>query len=196
MTESLRALLVGATGPGDPLAAELRAELRRRDVVVGDGEGPAAVGRGGPTHLFVLRGEGDALAELLAAARALSPLPRLVLLSRLRPGSAARAAEDAVRASGLPYTIARPGRLAFAGGGAVARPVLRAVWAAAGAIGLARFAARHRPIDARELAYGLVHAALNYTTIDRVVLAEELRWELANDRPIHAPRSRRDELRH
>ena len=68
--------------------------------------------------------------------------------------------------------------------------------AGAEALGAARHAARHRPTDPAELAYGLVHAALNYTTIGRVVMAEELRYRLANDREYHLPRSRRDGPRH
>lgn len=146
----------------------------------------------------------------LAACRDLDPAPRLVHLSSLGTGPRARgaylrarwAAEEAVRASGLPYTIARPGlihgpdrderRPAEA---ALAR--LARVWAwCAARLGAARHAARIRPFDSRELAHGLVHAAFNYTTIGRVLMAEELRYELANDREYHVPRSRRDELRH
>jgi len=166
-----------------------------------------------PSHLFHLSRPAT-LAAAIEACRMSGARPRVILLSALGvgPRAARRArreawgAEEALRAAGLPFTIARASRL-LGGSRRVfpgtdrppATPVDRliALWAAgAEALGAARHAARHRPTDPAELAYGLVHAALNYTTIGRVVMAEELRYRLANDREYHLPRSRRDGPRH
>ena len=166
-----------------------------------------------PSHLFLLSRPTSPSAPI-EACQAAGERPRIVLLSALGAGPRtlrgprreAWTAEQALRASDLPYTIARAGRLS--GGSPRPDPGLEppriglanrliALWAgAARALGASRHAARHRPTDAAELAYGLVHAALNYTTIGRVVMAEELRYRLANDREYHLPRSRRDGPRH
>jgi len=111
-----------------------------------------------------------------------------------------------VRASGLPYTIARAGVI-HGPGRDERRPLeaaaARVMAAAAGlcrVLGLEARAARWAPTDDAELAHGLVHAALNYTTIGRVLMPEELRYRLANDREYFVPASRsgsrKDELRH
>ena len=75
--------------------------------------------------------------------------------------------------------------------------VAAAALARAGGLVLgAAFRDRWRPTDASELAHGLVQTSLAHTTIDRVLLAEELRWRTAVHRPDWAPLSRRDHGRH
>lgn len=143
---------------------------------------------------------------LLAAAAAQGSKPRFVYLSSLGTSAKARGAylrtrwrtEEAVRASGLPFTIARPSLIT----GPDREELRPAEWLGArllgwplSALGLVRganFVARYRPLDAAELARGLVRAAFNYTTIDRVLETGELRDEAANDREGWAPRSHRD----
>ncbi len=182
-----------------------------------------------PTHVFFLVGttrarmrSKPALAEsyasvdlallerLLAAARSLLHAPRFVYLSSLGAGPGARGdylrtrtqAEEAVRTSGLPWTIARPSVITGPDR-ADSRPLERLAGSlfagAARAGGLllgGAFRDRWRPTDASELAHGLVRAALAHTTIDRVLLPEELRWRTAAHRSDWAPRSRRDWGRH
>jgi uncharacterized protein YbjT (DUF2867 family) len=185
----------------------------------------AALARWQPTHTFFLVGttarrmrsdrsgstsyatvDLGLLELLLAAARALPRAPRFLYLSSLGAGPRARGAyllarsqaEQAVRASGLAFTIARPG-IITGPDRAEARPLERL---AGGTLAVAArlgglfagpaFADRWRPTDGRELAHGLVRAALAHTTINRVLLPEELRWRTAAHRPDFAPRSLRD----
>ena len=222
MAPSPRALLTIAR---TPLAAALVRELRSRDAVVAvleagsGGNSPLpegverlmdpgnATGLGdllrkwSPTHVFhelpvrITPGWSEQETPgLLEAMASLESRPRVVLAST---GRARSKHEAMLRASGLPFTLARRGRLLGPGGDAPLGNGLAAAWAsAARLLGLARQCARFRPFEPAELAYGLVHAGFNYTTIDRVLKAEELRYEIANDREYHLPRSRRDELRH
>lgn len=181
-----------------------------------------------PTHVFHLVGTTKARAAaegyeepyrsvdqgllelLLECLEGLDPKPRLIYLSSrgASPRSLSaylrtrHACEQLVIASGLPYTIARPGLITgpdrdpprrgerFAAG--VLRPLSRLV----GALGLGGSAARLRPFDAAEIAYGLVHAGFNYTTIGRVLEADELRYSQTKDREWSGPESRRDGLRY
>lgn len=169
-----------------------------------------ALRRLGPGHVFFVAHGGrehvSLVSTLLRACLALDRAPRFVYLSSLGAGLGARlpylrrrhSAEEAVRRSGLPYTIARPGVIREPG--RVERRVLQASLAAvlrpytllARALGARQHARRYRPLDPTELAFGLVHAAFNYTTIDRVLAAEELRYDQANRDPHHVPATRRD----
>ncbi len=147
---------------------------------------------------------------LVAACTELEHPPRFVYVSSLGTRENSRGAylrarwraEEAVRTSGLPYTIARPPIITGPGRDEprplerVGAAVMNALSRVGGLLGAQRFAARYRATDAEELAYGLVHAAFNYTTIDRVLEAEELRYRTANDREYYLPRSRRDADRH
>jgi nucleoside-diphosphate-sugar epimerase len=182
-----------------------------------------------PTHLFLVHGTTRRRARLegldvdpyltvdlgltslaLEACRDLTPPPRVVLLSSQGAGPGARGAylrarhlaEEAVRASGLPYTIARaplitgpdrgePRPLERLGGVA-----LRALTRGLRAGGARATAARYAPLDAAELAEGLAHAGFNYTTLARVLEAEELRREAPLDRMAPIPATRRDDPRH
>lgn len=145
-----------------------------------------------PTHVLVLAGASGPLRPLLEACRDLPTPPRFVLLSLRR---SRRREEEAVRASGLTYSIARAPLVRGPGEG-LRQAALRLAAALLRRLGWSKQAARYAPTDAAELAYGLVHAAFNYTTIGRVLMPEELRYELANDREYHVPATRRDELRH
>jgi len=182
----------------------------------------AALQRHAPTHVFCLigttrarmRSEGGSyesidlgLTRLLVdACTPLERQPRFTYLSSLGVSARAKpaylraryAAEQYVIASGLPYTIARSGlitgpdreehRPLERSGAALMRAPL---WIA-DKLGAHAWRDRYRPIDARELAYGLAHAALNYTTIDRVLQTEELRFETAVHRDYYPPASKRD----
>ena len=55
-----------------------------------------------------------------------------------------------------------------------------------------RFAGRYHPVGGRELAERLVQAAFNFSTIDRVLRGEELRYESPNTREAYFPRAERD----
>ena len=182
-----------------------------------------------PTHLFLVHGTtrrrardegiaGDPYVEVdlgltrlaLAAAAAVDPAPRVVYLSSQGTGAGARGAylrarhacEEAVRGSGLPFTIARaplitgtdrpePRALELAGGA-----VLRTLTGALRVAGARAKAARFAPLDAAELAFGLAHAGFNYTTLSRVLEAEELRREGPLERMAPIPATRRDDPRH
>ncbi len=207
--------------------AELRAEV---DVTPWELEPlRAALTAKRPTHVFCtigttrksarVEGIGDAIYDkvdfgltrlLLEACTTLEHPPRFVYVSSQgtsakAPGAYLRArwrAEEAVRASGLPYTIARP-PIVTGPGRDEPRPlerfgaaVMGVIAGIGGALGAHRFASRYRATDAAELSYGLVHAGFNYTTINRVLEAEELRYRTANDREYYLPRSRRDADRH
>ena len=177
-----------------------------------------------PTHLFLCHGttarrarsEGIAdpyetidvgLTRLLCeAATALPRPPRVVHLSSMGAGPRARSAylsarwraEEAVRASGLPYTICRP---SFLTGPDRAEPRPGERWAARiidlllgllGALGARRLAARYRSMDAAEAAEGLVRTGFHYMTIGRVVLGDELRRRGVYETETPAPASRRE----
>jgi uncharacterized protein YbjT (DUF2867 family) len=179
-----------------------------------------------PTHLFLCHGTTRARAAregltdpyeavdvgitriAVDAARGLAEPPRIVLLSSMGAGGrgaylAARGrAEALVRASGLPFTLCRaplltgpdrdedrPGERRAA---ALLRPTLRLL----DALGLHRLAGRYSPMDAREAAEGLVRSGFHHMTIDRVVLADELRRVGVYERERWGPRSARDQGRH
>jgi uncharacterized protein YbjT (DUF2867 family) len=146
----------------------------------------------------------------IAAASTLEHRPRLVYLSIRGASPKSRGplhracwqAEDMVTSSGIPWTICRAPNIT--GPGRNARPwreLLGATFARTVATGLhllgaAQTAARLRPIDPTELAYGLVHSAFNYTTIGRVLEAEELRYQTAIHRSGWIPATRREDPRH
>ncbi len=147
-------------------------------------------------------------AALALAQRDRAEAPRLVYLSSMGAGGrgaylAARGrAEALLRASGLPFTLCRApivtgpdrdeDRPLERAGAAVFRVALRA----ADALGLHRLAGRYFPMDAREAAEGLVRSGFHHMTIDRVVLADELRRVGVYERERWRPRSARDEGRH
>ena len=149
-------------------------------------------------------------AMLLGALAPLSPAPRVIYLSSRGASASSTSAylqtrfrcEELLRASGLPFTIARPGlitgpdRKPARRGEALAALALRPAAGLLRALGLGGPASRLRPFDAGEIAYGLVHAGFNYTTIGRVLAGDELRFEQTKDREWSGPASRRDGLRH
>jgi nucleoside-diphosphate-sugar epimerase len=178
-----------------------------------------------PTHIFCLVGttwararrEGAsyesvdlALTEMLIdASMQLAGPPRFVYVSSI--GTSARRAtpyhrvrwqcEEAVRKSGLPYTIARPSLITGPGReesrsherllAALVGPPLAALrFVSGGTMGV-----RYQPTSGPELARGLIHAAFNYTTIGRVVEGSELRDVSTNDQAFDEPISRRDASR-
>ncbi|MCB9729420.1 MAG: NAD(P)H-binding protein [Deltaproteobacteria bacterium] len=126
---------------------------------------------------------------LLRGAEATSPAPRFVYLSALgvkpsAPGTYYHArweVEQALRASSVPWTIARPSfitgsdrgeRRPLEQGGAV---VAAGVLGLAGALGARRFRDRWGPIDAATLAEGLVGAALDPAAEGAVLTSDALR---------------------
>jgi nucleoside-diphosphate-sugar epimerase len=174
-----------------------------------------------PSHVFCSLGTHRARKEsyaevdvaltglLVAASTGLPAPPRFVLVSSLGVEPDARGAylrarwdaEELVRASGLPFTIARPPIIL--GPRDDSRPLeALAGWAMAamaqlgGLVRGPRFRDRYRPTDDRELAWALVRSGFAHTTIDRVLFAEELRRRTAVDEPDWAPRSHRDHGRH
>lgn len=144
------------------------------------------------------------------AARGLAgaDAPRLVHLSSMGAGGrgaylAARGrAEALVRASGLPFTLCRapivtgPDRDEDRPLERIGAAAFRVALAALGKLGLRRLAGRYSPMDARETAEGLVRSGFHHMTIDRVVLADELRRVGVYERERWHPRSARDEGRH
>ncbi|MEC7232641.1 MAG: NAD-dependent epimerase/dehydratase family protein [Planctomycetota bacterium] len=181
-----------------------------------------------PTHLFLCHGttarrarsEGIAdpyetvdvgLTRLLCEAAATLPRPpRAVHLSSMGAGPRARGAylsarwraEEAVRASGLPYTICRPSfltgpdRAEFRPGERFAAKLLDPVLGLLGALGARRLAARYRSMDAKEAAEGLVRTGFHYMPSGRVVLGDELRRRGVYETETPAPASRREGGRH
>ena len=143
---------------------------------------------------------------LLECLQDLESAPRVIYLSSrgASPRSLSaylrtrHACEQLLISSGLPYTIARPGLITGPDrdpprrGERLAAAVLGPVAALVDALGLGGSAARLRPFDAAEIAYGLVHAGFNYTTIGRVLEADELRYSQTKDREWSGPPSRRD----
>lgn len=186
----------------------------------------AALAKCAPTHVFLCHGTTRARAAreriadpyeavdvgltrlVVDAARTLAEPPRIVYLSSMGAGGAgaylaARGrAEALVRASGLPFTLCRaplitgPDRDESRRAERVAAACLRPALRAADALGLNRFAGRYFPMDAREAAEGLVRSGFHYMTVDRVVLADELRRVGVYERERWHPRSARDEGRH
>ena len=182
----------------------------------------------GATHVFLCHGTTRAkarregieapyedvdlgLTELaIGAAAGLEPAPRIVHLSSVGASSSSRSrylnargrAEDAIRASGLPFTICRAplltgpdrdeSRPAERLGAALVDPMLGAL----GAIGLGRLRDRYRSMDGAEAADGLVRTGFHYMTIGRVVESDELRREGVYERERWTPASRRDAGRH
>jgi uncharacterized protein YbjT (DUF2867 family) len=126
---------------------------------------------------------------LIDAAASVAPLPRFVYLSAVGVSEtsknayiAARArAEAALRASGVPWTIARPAIISGADREderpleRIAAAVGDGVLAVAGALGGARLRDRWRSIDAPTLARGLVRVGLDPAFADRVARPEDLR---------------------
>lgn len=163
-----------------------------------------------PTHFFFAADGGDEHLSLVRSAlqvcASLEKQPRFVYVSSL--GASSRSlvaylrtraeAEDLISASNLPFTIARPGVIHGPGRGerrpgeALLAGVLRLWSGAARLAGARQHARRYRPTCGHELAHGLVHAAFNYTTIGRVLEAEELRYDQANTDEHHLPATRRD----
>lgn len=147
---------------------------------------------------------------LLQAALQLPEAPRFIYLSSRGAGQRSGSAYLRVRHqceqllvdSGLPYTIARPGLITGPDrspprtGERVAAALLHPLARAFELVGLGGVGARLRPFDATEVAFGLVHAGFNYTTIGRVLQADELRYEQTKDREWSGPLSRRDDQRH
>jgi uncharacterized protein YbjT (DUF2867 family) len=182
----------------------------------------------GPSHLFICHGttarrarrEGLqspyeaidlGLTELvLAAAGAVSPPPRIVYLSAIGASPGARGAylrarwraEEAVRSSGLPYTICRapllggPDRREARPLETLARTVADPLLSALGAVGLTRLRDRLSSMDATEAAEGMVRSGFHYMTINRVVESDELRRVGVYERERWTPESRRDTPRH
>tara|TARA_R110002072_G_scaffold122941_4_gene257956 strand:+ start:7694 stop:8488 length:795 start_codon:yes stop_codon:yes gene_type:complete len=146
----------------------------------------------------------------IEAASALEPRPRLVYLSIRGASPDSRGyvqrtrwqVENMVTSSGIPWTICRAPRLEGSGLGsqpwsvALAAMLERVAALGLRLVGAAQTAARLRPIQAEELAYGLVHSAFNYTTIGRVLEAEELRYRTAIHRAGWIPATRREDPRH
>ena len=142
------------------------------------------------------------------AARGAEDPPRLVYLSSMGAGGrgaylAARGkAEQLIRDSGLSFTLCRAplitgpdrdeGRPLERVGAALSGPTLRLL----GALGLRRLRGRYHPMDAREVAEGLIRSGFHHMTIDRVVLADELRRLGVYELERWHPRSQRDAGRH
>ena len=147
---------------------------------------------------------------VLAAAGAVSPPPRIVYLSAIGASPRARGAylnarwraEEAVRSSGLPFTICRapllggPDRAEARPLETVARTVADPLLAALGAVGLTRLRDRISSMDAGEAAEGMVRSGFHYMTINRVVESDELRRVGVYERERWTPESRRDTPRH
>ncbi len=147
---------------------------------------------------------------ILEAAEAVATPPRIVYLSAIGASPRARGAylsarwraEEAVRSSGLPFTICRAPLLGGPDRGesrpleTVARSVADPLLAALGAVGLTRLRDRLSSMDATEAAEGMVRSAFHYMTINRVVESDELRRVGVYERERWAPESRRDTPRH
>lgn len=171
-------------GDGGPLQAALVGRLEELGAQLAELPGVE------PTHLFVL--SADELGAALEAGRAQPKPPRVVLLSR-------RAMDTrTLRASGLPFThcAAGPCIEERAGLALLRARVAGPLAALCGRLGLGHSRARFAPFAADELAFGLAHAAFNYTTLGRTLGPEELRFELANDREWGGPATRREDPRH
>jgi len=147
---------------------------------------------------------------LIDACVAAGCSPRFVYLSAAgtgvdAPGPYLKArwyVEEALSASPLPFTAIRSSWIIGSDRDDPriwqerAAKVLDGILSAAGAVGGKRLQERYRSTTVDELVDGMVHAAFNYTTICRVLEADEVRYETANDREHHFPDSRRDTDRH
>ncbi len=218
--------------PGSPRAGDLEELASERVVVdrtpLEAEPLSAALEACAPSHVFICHGttarrareEGLAspyeaidlgLTQLvLTAAGAVSPPPRIVYLSSI--GASARAkgaylsarwrAEEAVRSSGLPFTICRAPLLGGPDRGeartleTLARTVADPLLAALGAVGLTRVRDRLSSMDSTEAAEGMVRSGFHYMTINRVVESDELRRVGVYERERWTPESRRDTPRH
>jgi uncharacterized protein YbjT (DUF2867 family) len=132
---------------------------------------------------------------LLRAAIASGSRPRFVYLSSLGAGrpsgnaylSARYKAEGEVRASGLPYVIARPSfitgldRRESRPGERIAAKVIDKVLGLAGYLGAASLRERYLSMSARTLATALVSFAFDEADPALVVETEELRRKAASD---------------
>lgn len=160
-----------------------------------------------PTHVFALLGTTSkrgkqargapetydtvdyGLTRLLVDASAAAPAPRFVYLSSTGVSERARGAymqarwkaERDLRASGLPYTIARPSFItgtdrdeARPGERAMAT-VTNGLMAVAGALGARRMRARYRSTTNTVLATALVRLALDPAAENTIVESESLR---------------------
>jgi len=125
---------------------------------------------------------------LLDAVRAAGLRPRFVYLSSIGTSDRSRSTylkaraqvEAALRASGVPFTVARPSFISGAArdderpaervGAAVAGGIL----AVAGALGARRLQARYRPTTSVSLAEALVRAAFDPAAGDRILEGEAL----------------------
>lgn len=183
-------------GTSDPLGRALVAELEGRgarvsahlppDAATGDlGQALASVA---PTHLFILEVQLELLRQALEVARELQPPPRVAYLST----PATREGERAVRDCGLPFTLARSSHRSAGPRSSLRASLLSVASTCARLLGARQFARRIRPTTEHELAYGLVHGAFNYTTIGRLLMPEELRFDQANHDQHHVPATRRD----
>lgn len=130
------------------------------------------------------------LTDLLVRATVAAGIrPRFVYLSAMGTGPGAKTAygrarhraEEAVRASGLPHTIARPGLISGPGrddsrpGERLADAVLGPITRLASRIGATGFARRMAPIDNTTLANALVDAALDPAFEGRLMESGDLR---------------------
>lgn len=130
------------------------------------------------------------LTDLLVQATVAGGIrPRFVYLSAMGTGPSAKTAygrarhraEAAVRGSGLPFTIARPGLISGPGrddarpGERVADAVLGSLTRLAAWMGATGFARTMAPIDNTTLATALVHAALDPASDGRVLESGDLR---------------------
>jgi uncharacterized protein YbjT (DUF2867 family) len=197
--------------PGSPRAARAGAAFAAAGADVERAELSALdLAELAPTHVFFVADGGAQHTELVRAAlgacTVLERAPRFVYLSSLgaAPNSrlaylrARATAEQAVVESSMPFTIARPGVIHGPGRGerrpgeALLAGALQVWTLAARLAGARQHARRYRPTNGAELAHGLVHAGFNYTTIDRTLQPEELRYDQANTDEHHVPTTRRD----
>jgi uncharacterized protein YbjT (DUF2867 family) len=175
-----RAVVAELTGRGARVVAHPRTDSPRSSLL-----------EAAPTHLILTLAGADRhldLVELaLTAAAELERAPRVLYLAP-REARLRRAGEAVVRACGLPFTLARSSSMDTGPRAALLSGLSRT----ARALGARQFARRIRPTDPRELAHGLVHGIFNYTTIGRVLMPEELRYDQANHDQHHVPATRRD----
>ncbi|MFT5050588.1 MAG: nucleoside-diphosphate-sugar epimerase [Chlamydiales bacterium] len=143
---------------------------------------------------------------LIQACMAAGCSPRFVYLSAAGTGADAPgpylkarwSVEEALGASRLPFTAIRSSWIIGSDRDDPriwqerAAKVLDGLLTAAGAVGGKRLQERYRSTTVDELVDGMVHAAFNYTTICRVLEADEVRYEGANEREHNFPESQRD----